>query len=123
MVQPNFSRTRRQNQTPIYAGVKVIGHVKGDVFYKTIKGSKHILRRPPALAFDVQSLEEAEQAGARKVEVLDTETKNRYVAQLAHVWEKGFRLNRGFGEQIALPMTGFICVRHGSPSQLSLLGG
>jgi hypothetical protein len=45
-------RRNNSNQTPIYVGQRVIGVVAGATFKKTISGSKHILRRPRAIAFE-----------------------------------------------------------------------
>lgn len=90
------------NQTPIYAGGRVVGQVVGGVFRKAVKASVHFLRRPPAIAFDLDSLRAAERAGAVRVEVTDTETGKVYRALLAEVLERGFSLNRGHGAQVAL---------------------
>ena len=99
--------------TQIYSGSKVIGRVKGDTFQKSIKGSKHMLHKPPAIAFDVSTLDQAERAGAVKVQVIDQETGITYRANLEHIKEKGFTFNRGFGEQIALTMEGWSQTRRG----------
>ena len=53
----------QSNYTPIFVGTRVVGAVKGDTFFKTIRKS-HFLRKPPAIAFDTNSLEQAKQAGA-----------------------------------------------------------
>jgi hypothetical protein len=45
----NYNR----NRIPIYRsdGV-VIGYIDGDTFFKNVKASKHMLRKPPAWALD-----------------------------------------------------------------------
>ncbi len=93
-----------QKTTPIYSGARVIGKVTGDVFTKTITGSLHMLRQPPALAFDVSTLEDAERAGAVHVQVTDRETGKVYRAPLALVRSAGFPVNRGYGAQWALTL-------------------
>ena len=93
-----------KNYIAIHAGGKVVGKVQGDRFIKYVKASKHQLRRPPAWALDFQSLADAEWLGARTVEIIDTEIDLTYTASTARVLDKGFRFNRGFGEQIALPL-------------------
>jgi hypothetical protein len=112
------SRTS-SNSTPIRASGHVVGKVKGDTFYKTIDGSRHFLRVPPAICFDEKSLKEAEQAGAVHVAVTDRETGKAYHASIRFVWENGFKVNRGFGNQIALPFDKWQIT--GEPSQLALL--
>jgi hypothetical protein len=106
MEQHSTSRTRRQpgrRQTgAIYVGARVVGHVTGDTFHKTIMGSKHMLRQPKAIAFDASTLADAEAAGAAYCEVHDGESGHNYRTTIAHIRAKGFSLSRGFGVQIAL---------------------
>ncbi len=104
---------------PVYVGKKTIGHVKGDTFHKVIKGSRHMLRRPKAIAFDVSTLHDAQDAGARYVEVKDSETGKAYKAAMSTVWAKGWEFNRGYGRQWGVP----ICEwnKDNQPAQLSLL--
>ena len=95
-----------QSAIPVYlsGGQKPIGFVRGRTFCKTITGSKHILRRPPAIAFDVSSLDAAERAGAVDVAVTDSETGRVYRATIADVRRYGFFVARGHGRQVALPI-------------------
>lgn len=89
--------------TPIFASTgQVIGHVKGDRFELRRKASKHQLRRPAAWAVDVAALEEARAAGARWVLVTDIESGRRYLASVTALHDRGLRLSRGFGSQLAL---------------------
>ena len=108
------------NSTPIRAGTKVIGHVEGDKFIKRVRGSKHMLRQPRGWALDILSLGDAERMGARTVEIEDTESGLTYSTSIALVWSKGLRLNRGFGDQIALPLHLFTMSEAGT-HQLALL--
>jgi hypothetical protein len=98
-----------------------VGRVVGDTFKKRFKFSTGALHHPPALAFDMDSLKQAELAGAISIEVVDKETGRTFEAPLSLVWSKGFELNRGFGEQRALPMKYFHV--KGEPAQLCLFGG
>lgn len=93
----------------IYAGNgKAVGKVLGDIFYKSFQGSKHLLRHPPAIASDICTIIQAQAAGATKAVFTDTETKTTYTAELSHILEHGTRFNRGWGEQIYLPLNGWI---------------
>lgn len=103
--------------SPIYVNGKVVGRVVGGVFFKSVRGSAHFLRVPPAIAFDVSSLDDAEKAGARGVSVVDKETGTTYQATMKVIREDGFPVNRGHGSQIALPMDKW--VKSGS-KQLSM---
>lgn len=121
-MQTNYTKTQR---TQIYSTTgRTIGYVKGNAFYKTVAASRHFLRTPPAIAFDTCSLEAAQRAGASKVIVTDRETGICYRAQISYILEAGFSVNRGFGEQWALPLAGFIRSRPGDlvGEQLNLWG-
>jgi len=102
---------------------RVIGKVQGQVFYKRIRGSKHILRVPPAIAVDTEALRAAEHLGAREVLVEDTENGTLYRASIAMFWEHGFEFNRGFGDQVGLPLHRWKVQRKGEPVQQALWGG
>jgi len=74
------------------------------ILRRRVQGSRHQLRQPPAWAFERNILEQAHEAGASVVEVHDTETGITYTAPMATLWQKGIRIQRGHGEQIALPL-------------------
>jgi|TARA_B100001245_G_C22752749_1_gene364449 hypothetical protein len=83
---------------------KQVGWVENDIFYKRIHGSKHFLRKPPAIAFDRISIMSAIEYGALKVRVLDVETDVVYSTTMRDLEDNGFNINRGHGEQIAMGM-------------------
>jgi hypothetical protein len=116
----NSTRDSRKKSEPIRVGKHIVGRVHGDTFEKRVQASRHFLRTPPAIALDVQSLADAEKAGALRVEILDTESKTRYKATVAHILRAGFAVDRGFGRQIALPLDAWIRQRPGEPTQLNL---
>jgi hypothetical protein len=93
--------------TPIFAGRQVIGLVEGDTFRKNVRASVHQLRRPRAWAFDVDSLDQAERCGAKFAEIHDCETGRTWRASIATIRARGFRLSRGFGEQVGLLLDDF----------------
>jgi hypothetical protein len=102
---------------------RVVGEVRGDVLVKRVQGSKHMLRTPRAWAVDVAVLRQAEALGARAVEVHDLEDGTVYRAPLERFWQRGIRVNRGCGEQVALLLSDWLPA--GQPAagavQLSLL--
>ena len=108
--------------TPIFVSGRIIGKVEGKVFYKSIR-KKHYLRKPPAIAFDIESLRNAELAGATSVQVSDTDTGKIYYTPIRKIWDIGQRFNRGFGNQI------YLCLSDWSSNPLryviqpSLFGG
>jgi len=78
--------------------------IKDRVLSKKVKRSLHQLRRPPAWCIQKEVLEKARVEGIERVKILDKETNISYMATLNLIFEKGFVIDRGFGEQIALPL-------------------
>lgn len=87
---------------PIRAGARIVGMVHGDTFYKNLSRSKHFLHTPPGIAFDLSTLDDAERAGARFVEIHETDAGRVYRAAISKIRAKGFTFDRGFGRQICL---------------------
>lgn len=106
--------------TKIQSENKTLGIIQGAELRKSVFGSKHFLRKPPAIAIDKRALDQAERAGAIRVVVIDQETGIRYLAAIAHIRRSGFLIDRGAGEQIALPLTSWIRQRQGAAVQLGL---
>lgn len=111
------------NSTRIYASGKPIGKVRGETFFKNIHGSRHFLRKPLAIAFDVETLDAAECAGASRVQVIDQETGVMYSAAISHIRRAGFEFDRGYGRQIALVLHGWTVTKRGGGLQLALPWG
>ena len=90
--------------TPILVNGKVVGQVENGVFSKTVEASKHFLQKPPAICFDLASLDTAQNLGATRVVVKDKETGKIYQSSISYIQFHGFTLNRGYGAQIALSL-------------------
>lgn len=101
--QNGKTRKRKMSGTIIKAGGRIIGKVIEGEFRKTIR-SNWILRTPPAIANDIQSLHDAERAGAVCCVFTDKDTGITYRASISKIWDMGFPVNRGYGEQIALSL-------------------
>jgi hypothetical protein len=123
----NYSITpkTKRKSIPILAMHRQVGAVKDGVFHKRVYGSRHFLRKPPAIALDLESLARAEAAGAHSVEIDDHETGLIYRATFEVIRAHGLSIDRGFGEQIALPFRWWNIGKRVDPNvkQLSLLGG
>lgn len=104
------------NSKPIYAGGHVVGCVKDDTFCKNIKGSRHILFHPRAIALSVESLRQAESFGARALEIRDTESGLIYRATIEHFKRFCFELQRGAFESQRALMLDRWDVSGGNPS-------
>lgn len=82
-----------------------IGEVTGGKFKKRIQFSRHALRTPPALALSVESLRQAEQFGAREIEITDLESGRVYSCTLEYFYQYSWQIQRGgFEPQRALAL-------------------
>ena len=94
-------------ETPIFCNGHIVGKVTARTFCKVISGSKHLLRKPAAIAFDKTTLKDARKAGALDVCVTDRETGRVYRASIDDIETFGFGVFRGFGSQVALAVSRF----------------
>jgi len=93
----------QSHYTPIRVGGKIVGEVIDDEFCKTLCGSIHFFYKLDCWAFDIDSLKQAEKAGASTVKITDKETGIVYRAAISTIWNRGFQLpDYGYGKQIAL---------------------
>lgn len=82
----------------------VLGVVWGTWLRKRVCGSQHMLKHPRhAWAVDAAALRETVRRGATMVEVFDEETGISWTASVGQ-FSEGFKVNHGWGEQIALPL-------------------
>ena len=87
---------------------RYVGEVKNDNFEKKIQFSKHSLHKPPALALSVESLQQAEQFGAREIYITDIESGRVYSCTIDHFKSHAFPIQRGgFEPQLALILEQF----------------
>jgi hypothetical protein len=97
-------RRNNSNHIPIYVNGRVVGIVAGATFHKTITGSKHILRRPRAIAFERCTLRDAAAAGATCAAILDKETGSTYTISFETIHRYSFPVLRGHGDQVAVTL-------------------
>ena len=81
---------------------KMVGYVQNNIFRKKVKGSKHFLRKPPAIAFDKSAIQIASQYKADRIRVLDKETGIVYHTTMYYFEKNNFEINRGHGTQQAM---------------------
>lgn len=114
---------RNNNTTKklIYVGNRRVGSVKNGVFEKTIKENQYLKFPVRSIALDTQSLRDAEEAGASSVHVKDAKAGVTYKASIAQIWRAGTSFNRGWGDQIYLPVNSWIL--QGQPIQLDMFEG
>ena len=95
---------------PITVGNKVSGFLMAArrEYYRRVEGSRHFLKKPAGIANDLAALAEAERLGADRCRILDSETGIEYLCALPIIYEFGTHIDRGFGQQIALPFAYWI---------------
>jgi hypothetical protein len=96
---------QRLSTLPIYTASGKVAGVFDQVervFRKRCR-NEHILHSPPAIAIDESVLLRLHQLGCERVEVELVESGRTLSAPFS-AFENGIRLNRGHGEQIALPL-------------------
>ncbi len=80
------------------------GYINNGVFIKPVK-EKHILRKPEAIALQANLLELLVSKGVHSVIARLVDRDKRLRASVDDFLKLGFKLNRGFGLQVALPLS------------------
>ncbi|MCX6059706.1 MAG: hypothetical protein NTW69_16340 [Chloroflexi bacterium] len=107
----NTSHNKKQNGIPMYSGQdKHIGDVIGNEWRKDLF-NRWMLTTPPAIANDVQALHDAVRAGAEYLVATNKDNGIIYRAAIAKILDKGFPVNRGYGNQIALALSDWLQTR------------
>ena len=83
---------------------KIIGQSNGHTFKKNIQGSKHILRKPLAIAIDASTYEEQIAPTHRSIEVFDSESQKTYISSIVNFNKHKGILDRGHGKQYFLTL-------------------
>jgi hypothetical protein len=128
-VKNNRSTSKSLPQTKIKSGDpavydhgRVIGYIRGNVLHRKMQGSKHILKSPPSIAIGVEALKQAIYHGVESVWIQDTESGLEYRCNIWLFNEKAISIDRGYGEQQALPLEHWEIADPKHPEkQLSLL--
>jgi len=100
----------------VRVGNKVVGKIVDGEFVKKVHSTKHFLHTPPAIAFDIDSLNQARNLGATRVKIIDLDTGVIYRVTIEVILKKGFLFNRGHGDQIGLPLKIWSCNKIQQPS-------
>ena len=100
----NYSTTiRRRKPVKNYQG-RVCGCIVGNVLKKSVKRSRHLLRKYNGFAWDCSILENARKRSVNLIEIYDKENRQTYRTTLSNFLEFGIRFNMGFGDQMVLPL-------------------
>jgi hypothetical protein len=99
---------------------KVIGTSDGTTFRKTIRGSLHLLRCPPAIAIDARAYSEQIAPTHERIEALDTESDKLYSISVESFERHKESLNYGYGEQVYVRLRYWQCELKNGARQLQL---
>ncbi len=83
---------------------RTVAEITDKLLKKHIYKSKHFLRKPPAIAFDLEIIEAARAAGVERVEAHEDEDKKLYSVDLDRFVKSSIVIDRGAGPQLALPL-------------------
>lgn len=100
----NYTENNSKTQPFFNQKGKVIGKLENGVLKKIVRGSVHMLQKPKGWAWDKHVIEETKILGGKSIEITDTETQTKYKAKLDDFEFFGIAFNRGYGEQIVLPI-------------------
>jgi len=79
---------------------KVLGRIKGNIYFKTIKKSKHFVRKfGGGIAIDTEILNQLAVRNIEFIQVKETENKITYTVSLEKYLEKARQIDLGYGEQ------------------------
>jgi len=114
----NLSRNSDEKQPVFRADGKAVGYISGDTLYKAAIAGSHMMRKPPGWAWDTCIIDQAVRQGVTLVKIYDGETRITYLARIQEFYDYGIYLNRGYGEQICLPLKYWQIIRPGEmPAQ------
>jgi hypothetical protein len=110
----------RNQGIPLYVGNRRVALISGGVLRKTIN-TNHLLRKPPAIAFDEAVIRQTEAAGATLIAVFNADNGVEYSTSLRAFLAHAFVVDRGFGRQLALTMNRWH-TGHQDGQQLTIFG-
>jgi hypothetical protein len=99
----------------------VVARVVDGIMIAKRQESKHKLRRPEGWAFDSTVIEQAQNAGARRIRITCGDTGVTYRVLFSDFMDNAFPLNRGFNNQLVLVLKYWDTGEQSE--QLSLFGG
>lgn len=112
----------QKHKTILKVGNKVIGFLNDNRFIKSVIGSKHKLRRPPAFAIDAEAFDRQIKPNAKEFVIIDKEAGLEYHCSIEAFDRLKGELDRGFGRQYFLTLNHWE-VRNNGHGQLDFRGG
>ena len=91
-----------RDYTPIHVEDKIVGGVTKDVFSKSVIRREHFYHNIQCYCFDISSLEQAREAGARWVKIFEKDTGRTLWAKISMIFAIGLEPPKSWGDQIGL---------------------
>jgi hypothetical protein len=116
----HHSTSSRQARVVVFRNDRgqVVGTLRAGWLEKSVNTNIHRLRKPLAWAIDRAHLDQLQALSARGVRLSD-EQGREWTATLDLLTAKGFRLDRGHGEQVGLILRYWTVRLPGTPAQAS----
>lgn len=83
---------------------KTVGFIQDRVFSKEVYGSKHMLRKPMAWAIDADIFDRVISPNCYSIQVIDLETRAKYIVGVNAFKNKCQTLDRKWGKQYYLEL-------------------
>jgi len=121
MVQ-SYSSTKEKRVVKV--GDRIVGQIKDGKFVKTVIGSRHRLRCPPAWCISETIFRQEIEPSCREIVIRDVESGLAYRTSVENFRKHCFEIQRGsFERQLALTLNNHWQIIGGECHQLSLFGG
>ena len=88
---------------PVWVDGRIVAQICDGIFSKSIAGSKHLLKAPPAIALDADSYDGLRE-NFRTIKVTDRETGRTYVISADEFDRFKVQMDRGYGRQYFVPL-------------------
>jgi len=118
----NNSKNSNERQPEYLDDGRRIGYTEGEEFHKRVRGRLHQLQFPPAWANDESLTLRLQEQGIKRIIINDLDASRKYSVSMEVFLEKGFRIERGHGTQIALPLRYWEIEDEGKPKRPPLTG-
>lgn len=94
----------QKRREAIRVGDKIVGYIEGKTFIKSVAGSRHKLRKPPAWAIDAEVFDSEIKQNATEILIIDKEVDKKYFSTVENFDRLKGQLNRGHGRQYYLTL-------------------
>ena len=102
----NFSKSQKRQSVKFVfdrRGNRVASVHPGGLLKRTIQ-NKHVLKSPPAIAFDYTCLRQMKEFEVDRLEVHNRNSKEKFRTTFDHFLQKAIDIDYGYGKQKALPL-------------------